>query len=225
MKYLIANWKQNKGLFDISSWLDLYFDNIEGIDISKVKVIICPPFTLINELVVNLSQRDHLFIEIGVQNISKYPSGPHTGEVGFEQLPEQVKWVIIGHSERRIDGEDNESINEKIRLSLENSKIPIVCFSEIDQYNEVSDEFSSQVFFAIEPLSAISTMGVGKPETIDNIKKVYDNVLSENFIYGGSVDDKDITNYINEPYIKGFLVGGASLDPIKFAEITRKIAQ
>ncbi len=220
MKYLIANWKQNKNKDEVSPWVEDYLKDIEGLLTDDIKIIICPPFSLVYEAALYLSGNSNGNIELGVQNISEFDSGAHTGEVGFDQLPDTVNWVIIGHSERRKAGESIDSVNKKIEVVIKKGKNPIVCFSNLDEYMQINNDFKDQIYLAYEPLSAI---GTGNPESLENIRKVYDNVLSSKFIYGGSVDDTTVETYVNESFIKGFLVGGASLDPHIFANLTKKI--
>ncbi|MBU4348219.1 triose-phosphate isomerase, partial [Patescibacteria group bacterium] len=156
----------------------------------------------------------------------------------------KVKYVIIGHSERRSMGETNETIAQKIKVSLDNGLIPILCVGEtkIEKNegkqkeiitNQIEKGFSliknydmfivSQIIIAYEPVWAI---GSGKPEipenaleTIKYIKKILNSkfyILNSIVLYGGSITPNNIKDFIQYEEINGALIGGAGLKPKLF---------
>ena len=225
MTYLIANWKQNKNINDIEYWFDTYSKSVDADQIIKLnlKIIIAPPFSLVNIVsskIIDLNLQDHL--KIAVQDISAYDDGPHTGQVGFNQLPDNIDYAIVGHSETRMEGQDYSKINQKIERILDKNKSAIFCFSNPTEFFELNKAYSynsykEKITLAYEPIESI---GTGEPASIDNLRNIKETVGVDTFIYGGSVDENSIHKYLKEEFISGFLVGGASLDPIKFSHLT-----
>ena len=219
-KLLVANWKSNHSIASCKEW----FDNFKMIK-KRCEVVIAPPFTLL-DTVRNEIDCHKLPCKIAVQNFSKFGYGASTGEVCAENLRGlDVKYVILGHSERRTKmRETNDIVASKITLALEANITPIVCLDEdyIDsQAKLMGDATYSKCVYAYEPLSAISTTpGAKDPhvkkviETVIKIKKTFGNVR---VIYGGSVTEKNIIKYIQ--VCDGILVGGASLNGTQFSAV------
>ena len=113
-KMVVANWKMNPvGLKEAKALFDFTKKTVNKL--SNVETVICPPFIYIAELGHSVSK-----LKIGAQDVSIFGfEGAHTGEVSAKMLKNAgVKYVIIGHSERRKTGETNEIINKKIGVSL-----------------------------------------------------------------------------------------------------------
>ena len=213
---VIANWKQNLTLKKIENWFDLYKHTISSI----TEVVIAPSFPLILKVTSEINERS-LNITTASQDISEYKAGAHTGEVGAKQLKGLVKYAIIGHSERRANGETAQSVNDKIARCVENAIIPLVCFGNITEFNQIIKVEGT--LYAYEPVNAISTSGVGKPASIEDISKIRDTTGLEVLIYGGSIDKKSVGAYLGEDFISGFLVGSTSLNSIEFSELVGEV--
>lgn len=245
-KVIIANWKANP---DSLKEAVLMAKKIEsGLGLLNTEVVIAPPFPFINGVDKVLKKA-----KLGSQNVFWAKSGPYTGEVSINQLKNLgVKYVIVGHSERRMNlGETDEMVNKKIVSLLENGLKPILCVGEAERKDSASiikleiqkalrgvkKNFLKNLIIAYEPIWAISTNPGAAADTPDNafrikiyIKKIIadlygrDMAESVKIIYGGSVNSLNISGFIQEGRMDGALVGGASLKLEEFIEIVKKAA-
>ncbi|KKQ32967.1 MAG: Triosephosphate isomerase [Candidatus Nomurabacteria bacterium GW2011_GWA1_37_20] len=188
-------------------------------------------------------------INLGAQDAFWGDVGAFTGEVSAEMLYNAgIKYVILGHSERRTLGETNELVNKKIKGSLSAGLTPVLCVGESmrdenhsyfnlvktqleECLNGVKKTFASKIIIAYEPIWAISsTLNRHDATSVDSremaifIRKVlYDKFGAEasriRIIYGGSVNEKDALDFLNNGGVDGLLSGRASLNAKKFAEI------
>jgi triosephosphate isomerase (TIM) len=243
-KIIIANWKMNPGsLRDselILKGISTYIKNIKNI-----KVVICPPFPFLFAFKKLKSNK----IFLGAQNVSSMTEGSHTGEVSPRMLIDVgVKYVIVGHGERRANGEDNNFINKKILNLLKFKLLPIICVGESSRDNEgfylsfVRDQIKDclkdvpkaqvkNIIIAYEPIWAIgkdATRGATKEEFIEMkifirkiISDIYDSKTAHSIavLYGGSVNKDNAFYFANEGEADGLLVGRDSINPKKFGAI------
>lgn len=216
MKYLIANWKMNMTLENLTPW-------VKGInDIKKIikddqKIILAPSHihtSLIHELTHDSE------IELASQDVSMEEKGSFTGENGILQIKEFCTYSIVGHSERK---ESREVVLKKIEVCLKNNVIPIVCFTDpltAKQY------LKDKAILAWEDPANISREGVYNPKDpsdisagVENIRK---NIPTDTpLLYGGSVSKDNAANLSNVKGLNGLLIGNASLDPQSFIDIIR----
>ncbi len=246
-KIIIAgNWKLNKTLFEA---IDLVNGlKRELVDVSAVDIVVCPVFTALSDVKDTLTDTN---IEVGAQNLYWEDSGAFTGEVSAPLLKDLgVKYVIIGHSERRqFFGETNETVNKRIKAALKHKLIPIVCVGENLQEREANKTFDvvrdhiegslsgftkdeiKEMVIAYEPVWAI---GTGKTATAQQAQEVHKYIrgLLEKIAgvevaqavriqYGGSVKAENTAELIGQEDIDGALVGGASLKADSFAAIVK----
>jgi triosephosphate isomerase len=246
-KIIAANWKMNQTIAETESFLSDFRLEVE--DVSGVDIVIAPPFTALAKLseLLGGSQK----IRTAAQNMYFERSGAFTGEISAAMLRElYVKYVILGHSERRmIFGETDAIINKKVLAALENELKPILCVGETLEEREagkekeiiatqlrgslanVSAEQLTEIVIAYEPVWAI---GTGKTATTEQAQECHAHVrevLAEltdaatadkvRIQYGGSVKPNNAAELLAQPDIDGALVGGASLDPRSFAEIVK----
>ena len=226
MKYLVCNFK-NKLLKD-----DILKYNKSLVDIeTKVKLVLCPPS-------IYLDMFDKSGYELGVQDISSFMDKTITGEIEATQVKSMgAKYVIVGHSERRIyRHEINIDFINKINNAVENGLNVIYCIGETlnekengrtyevleKQISEVLNNVEiKNIMIAYEPVWAIGTGKVPEADEIkENIKFINDIIMEKyeeklDILYGGSVNDTNISELCNIKGLNGFLVGGASLDPNK----------
>jgi triosephosphate isomerase len=246
-KIIAANWKMNQTIAETENFLSAFRLEVE--DVSGVDIVIAPPFTALAKLseLLGGSQK----IRTAAQNMYFERSGAFTGEISAAMLRElYVKYVILGHSERRmIFGETDALINKKVLAALENELKPILCVGETLEEREagkekeiiatqlrgslanVGAEQLLEVVIAYEPVWAI---GTGKTATTEQAQECHAHVrevLAEltdaatadkvRIQYGGSVKPNNAAELLAQPDIDGALVGGASLDPRSFAEIVK----
>ena len=164
--------------------------------------------------------------------------GAYTGEVCADQIRNfDIRWVILGHSERRTHfGETDQVVAKKIESALKSGLNVIFCFGEtlaereqgktieviqrqLDAARPVIGDHWNKVVLAYEPVWAIGTGKTATTEQVDEIHKWIRGYLTKispeagntRVIYGGSVTEKNCNELINVPDVDGFLVGGASL--------------
>ena len=246
-KLIIAgNWKMNK---TVAEALDL----VGGIrrecrDVKEVDIVVCPPFTALSEVskaVLNTNVR------LGAQNMSEHNYGAFTGEIAAGMLKEfSVRYVILGHSERRqYQKETDELINKKALAAHAASLKPIVCVGETLAEREsgqmekvlqtqvrgclanLSKAQMEETILAYEPVWAI---GTGKTATAGQaqdaqayirglLAKLFDDDTARKvrIQYGGSVKATNARELMSQPDVDGALVGGASLEDRGFADIIK----
>ena len=231
-----ANWKMYKtpqeGVSFVSEISNLLLDK------EKPTIIFCPSFTSLFHINENLSDSG---IELGSQNAYFEPEGAFTGETSVRMLKDcGVRYVIIGHSERRhIFNENNTSLNKKLHAVLDNDLMPIFCIGETlndrnagytetilkEQLTKGLDGVKSQlidrIVIAYEPVWAIGTGINAKPKQVEDTHLQINELLAELFatelvkqipiLYGGSVKPENAKELIEVVGVDGFLIGGASL--------------
>jgi triosephosphate isomerase (TIM) len=246
-KILAGNWKMNLTHSEAGAYLNTFLSEIG--DVNDVEVVFIPPFTAIPTLAEAFEK--HPFLRLGAQNTHWEKSGAFTGEISAQMLRAlYVKYVVIGHSERRtLFGETDEIVNRKVRAALDAGLRPIVCVGESlreRESNEFEEVLDRQVRQALENVTAkdfhelviayepIWAIGTGKTATSDQAQQAHAYIRSllcnlveatvANKIriqYGGSVKPENTENLMRQPDIDGALVGGASLDPRSFAQIVK----
>jgi len=249
MTYLIANWKMNPvTLGDAQRLLDGVAEGLKGVNLTDKAVVICPPFPLLHSLISNF-QEPNFQTFWGAQNCGYESKGAFTGEVSPAMLKDLgAEYVILGHSERRrLFQEDDEMIAKKVRAAFEAGLTPILCVGSPTQETDEAERqtinkqldavFASSenlqlktknLLIAYEPVWAIGTGNAATPKqatsTINFIRllaKSY-KLKAISYLYGGSVDSKNIASFTSQEGIDGALVGGASLDAKEFVGLLKK---
>ena len=213
---------------------------------TDVKAAICAPFPQLETLVEAFKGTG---IGVGAQNVHYEKEGAYTGEVSVPMLQYiGVDYCIVGHSERRqYFNETDNTVNLKMKALLDTDIIPILCVGE-DLYQreagfqeklveeqvrnalrDIPKEKAEKIVVAYEPIWAIGTGRTAAPiqanqmcslirETLIDMygEETADRVIIQ---YGGSVKPENASEIMNMDEIDGALVGGASLDPLKFIDI------
>ena len=246
-KLIIAgNWKMNK---TVAEALDL----VNGIkrelkDVKEVDVVVCPPFTALSEVSKAILDSN---IRLGAQNMSEHTFGAYTGEIAPGMLKEfSVRYVILGHSERRQYQKESDELIARKALAVHNASLkPIVCVGETLAEREagqmqqvlttqvrgslagLSKDQMAETVVAYEPVWAI---GTGKTATSQQaqeahafirtlIAKFFDEAVARRvrIQYGGSVKPSNARELMALPDVDGALVGGASLEDRSFGDIVK----
>jgi len=244
-KTIIAgNWKMNKTVSEGKVLLDELKASV-----GKVKwceVVVCVPFVDIQMAVRALKDTR---ISVGAQNLHQEASGAYTGEISAAMLKDLgVKYVIIGHSERRqYFGETDALVNKKVHVALDAGLHPIVCVGETLEQREsgitaelitlqikaalsgVTADKLRKIVIAYEPIWAI---GTGKTATADQANEVCELIRATirqtygaraaravTIQYGGSMNAKNAFELLSKPDVDGGLIGGASLKSADFTAI------
>lgn len=246
-KILAANWKMNLTHLEAESYMHTFLGEIGEVD--DVEIVMIPPFTSI-PMLAQISEKAP-FIRIGAQNMYWERSGAYTGEISATMLRVLfVKYVVIGHSERRmLFGETDETVNRKVHSALEAGLRPIVCVGESTTerdndeietvlrrqlelgLKDLSVKDAAEIVIAYEPIWAIGTGRTATPAQAEEAHRFIRSVLGKMFgtgaaervriQYGGSVKPENAQELMRQSDIDGALIGGASLDPHSFAKIIR----
>ncbi len=250
-KPLIAgNWKMNLNHLEAIAVTQKLAYSLEDRDFDAVEVVVIPPFTDIRS-VQTLVDGDKLRLLYGAQDISAAESGAHTGDISGSMLSKLgCTYVLIGHSERRSNHKEDDSlINRKIKSALANELKPILCVGEELQIREsgthiqhILDQLRNslkgfhkpdlkKIVVAYEPVWAIGTGKTATPEDAQEVclairnelRVIGNDEIADNcrILYGGTVKSINTLDIMKEPDIDGALVGGASLDPEEFARISK----
>ena len=239
----IANWKMFGNLNSVKS-IESVINLSKKKNYKNAKIIYCPPYTLLNYFVIKTRKTN---LDVGAQNCHyEINTGPYTGSISSTMIKKLgAKYVIIGHSENRSNGETNTQINKKIHSAILNNLNVIFCIGEnlFEKKNKKTNKILKQqielglkkikkinkIIFAYEPVWSI---GTGKVLTNKELKKqiiVIKKIIKDKFknqktkiIYGGSVNKQNINNLKQIKEINGFLIGGASQNSKKFIDIIKK---
>ncbi|MCI8282261.1 MAG: triose-phosphate isomerase [Lachnospiraceae bacterium] len=234
-KIIAGNWKMNKTPSEAVALVNELKPLVANED---ADVVFCVPAI---DIIPAMEAAKGSNIQIGAENMYYEESGAYTGEIAPNMLTDVgVKYVIIGHSERReYFAETDETVNKKVLKAFEHNITPIICCGEsltqreqgitIDwirqqikiAFQNVTAEQAKTAVIAYEPIWAI---GTGKTATSDQaqevceairacIGEIYDGATADaiRIQYGGSVNAANAAELFAKPDIDGGLVGGASL--------------
>jgi triosephosphate isomerase len=247
-KLIIAgNWKMNKTVAEALALVaDLTRDLVA---VKEVDIVVCPPFTALESVSKAILETKN--IKLGAQNMSENNFGAFTGEICAGMLKEfSVRYVILGHSERRQFQKESDALIAKKALAAHAASLkPIVCVGETLAEREgglmekvletqvtgslagLAGEQMLETVIAYEPVWAI---GTGKTATTQQAQdahafirgllvKIYDEAVAKKvrIQYGGSVKPANAKELMSQPDVDGALVGGASLEARSFADIIK----
>jgi triosephosphate isomerase len=251
-RIIIGNWKMNPlTLKEAAKLFDGLAKNISLM--KKTEIVACPPFLYLPAFVKVLAGKGEIKkqISLGAQDAFWGDAGAFTGEISAEMLYNiGARYAILGHSERRALGENNQDVNKKIKSSLFSGLRPIVCIGESvrdenhDYFNliktqleeglvGISKNSTSKIIIAYEPIWAISTTPLRRDATPEDCKEMVifiRKILFDKFgkdasqiriVYGGSVNEKGAGDFLKNGGVDGLLVGRASLDAKKFGAIVK----
>ncbi len=240
-----GNWKMNLAADEAVA---LSRAIAEGAPENGVKVIIAPVSLHLSSVSQTLATSPVL---LAAQNMHWAESGAYTGEIAGPMLREfAVRYVILGHSERRQHfKETDEDVNRKVRSALAQGFHPIICFGESLEEREadrtrakvefqvrsalagLTAEEARKTILAYEPIWAIGTGKTASPMQAQQVHSFLRGLLADSFdretaqtipiLYGGSVKPSNFDALISQDDIDGGLVGGASLKADSFLELTR----
>lgn len=243
-KYVMANWKMNASISFIEEFFKIFFNHTLS---AAAKCVIFPPAIYLQAVCQKIEDSS---LMLGCQNVFYEDKGAFTGEVSSVMIKDfNCKYVLIGHSERRhIFNESEKFVAKKFHHVNDHGMIPVLCIGETlseresnktkevltRQLNAVfqnQNTFDSAVI-AYEPVWAIGTGKTASAGEIEDAHGFIRSVIAQynkntadniSILYGGSVNEANAESIFNINDVDGSLIGGASLDPGKFAEIVKCI--
>jgi triosephosphate isomerase len=242
---IAGNWKMNGRRAMAADWVAAVANAIP----IGVEALVCPPFPYLDAI---RSGTGGSRLGLGGQNLAEEPDGAYTGGVSGEMLMDLgCSHVIVGHSERRLSGEDDQQVARKCSRARDAGLMPILCVGETLSEREAGETFSvvsrqvrsvldgeseallDGIILAYEPVWAIGTGHTATPEQAQEVHAAlrelvagYDAGLAESLrvLYGGSVKADNAASLLAQPDIDGGLIGGASLDADSFLAICQAAA-
>lgn len=247
-KTIVAgNWKMHTDLQTGTDLADAIVAGVRRINPpERVRVVLCPPFTHLVDVTRRVAGSS---IGVGGQNLNRLQSGALTGEISGTMLKSVgCEYVIVGHSERRLQfGESDSEIGYKANAALNAKLSPIICIGETiveREQGRTAEIIKRQLKAAIdgifdfgivncviayEPVWAIGTGNTATPEQAEEVHVMIRECLGQLYkpsvadevpiIYGGSVNASNAGGLFVQPNIDGALVGGASLQADAFLSI------
>ena len=242
-KYVAGNWKMN---MDRAGAIALAQGLVDSLKNLNAKYMIAPPFVYLDAVHQVIKGSN---IILGAQDMAATENGAHTGAVSGAMLKDiGVDTVILGHSERRYEFYENDSlINKKVHLALGTGLDVVLCIGELSSHRIVgvtericemqirgglegiSEEQLKHISIAYEPVWAIGTGKTATPEEAEEVHKSVRSVICRLYgpkaaeeikiLYGGSMNDANAEELLAQPNIDGGLIGGASLKVDKFTTI------
>jgi triosephosphate isomerase len=241
----VANWKMHKTIEQAVAYLDAFLPLAEALP-AGVDIAVAPPFTALSAASLRM---EGTRVALGAQTMHWLLQGADTGEISAPMLIELgVRYVIIGHSERRAScDETDRTVNLKVKTAIALGLLPIVAVGETQDERErgltddrvitqirtafdgVSRSELSNAVIAYEPIWAIGSGKSCDPGEADRVMAIIRGCVSglddTRILYGGSMNPANVLSYIERPQINGGLIGGASLDPERFAQLIRNAAE
>ena len=246
-KLIIAgNWKMNKTVAEALDLVAGMKRELRGV--KEVDIVVCPPFTALCEVSKAILNTN---IRLGAQNMNQHNYGAYTGEIAAGMLKEfSVRYVILGHSERRQYQKENDELISKKALAAHGASLkPIVCVGETLAEREasktekvletqvrgslagLSKKQMEETILAYEPVWAIGTGKTASTEQAEEahgfIRRLLLDIFGETVArrvriqYGGTVKPSNARELMSQPDVDGGLVGGASLEVRSFADIVK----
>jgi triosephosphate isomerase len=235
-KIVIAgNWKMFKTQAETLAFLQGFMPSLAQTPQER-EVVLCAPFTALSLLSKSLHGS---LVQLGAQNVHWEEFGPYTGEISGPMLKEiGVRYVIVGHSERRqFFGETDDTVNKRLLAAQRFGLTPILCVGETKAQRDAGETESiittqlekalvnvdrQSLAIAYEPIWAIGTGDTCEAKEANRVIGLirrHSNGANVPIQYGGSVKPSNIDEIMAQPEIDGALVGGASLEPDSFARI------
>ena len=249
-KLVVANWKMNPGSADEAKEIIIEI-NKKSKSFGDVRLVVCPPFIYLNEVSEVIAKSKKIIL--GAQDIFIGEGVSHTGEVGVKLLKKAgVKYILVGHSERRAILDSDKIVKEKMLGSLKEGFKVILCVGEKernehgDHYHEVkrqiedaiiklSKKFIKNLIIAYEPIWAIGRPEneAIKPDQLHEItifiKRLISDILGAKevdkvkILYGGSVTKNNFKEIIEKGNVDGLLIGRESLKAENLVELIKEI--
>jgi len=232
MKIIVGNWKMNGTVDALTEMVDA----VSKLHIES-RVILCVPYTML--------RGGSNAVMIGAQNVSKYDSGAHTGEISAKMVRDMgANVTLVGHSECRDELHDeNADVAARAKVAIENDLMPIICIGETAAERDMnmthavvehglresipSNASDGNFIIAYEPRWAIGAGVTPTKDEIRDVHKIIREILDDMgftdtpILYGASITAKNSGEIMSIENVDGVLVGGASLKIDDFIPIIK----
>jgi triosephosphate isomerase len=243
---VIGNWKMNPQSVTLARKLGTELKK-KLVRTRSAEVVVAPPHVYLES--VRQVKSESKGFTLGAQNVHSEKLGAHTGETSLLMLKSfGVTHVILGHSERRKEGETDDTVNKKLIATIKADLTGVVCVGETKRDHgghylthvemqirkalaNISKGKLEQVVIAYEPIWAIGTGINATAADVHEMRLFIEKVISDIYgrneaqrvrvLYGGSVNGKNARELFVEGTVNGFLVGGASLHAEEFSQIVK----
>lgn len=241
---VIGNWKMNLDYVEAVHLTQRIGVILKNKPLEHVDLVLAPPFVDIRS-VTSVVESERVAIDVGAQHASVHDAGAHTGEVSVSMLQRlNVKWVLVGHSERRaMYAMTDDIVAQTLRTVVRQGLNAVLCVGEelgVRESGAQDDFVTAQLHGALEgldeksrPLVSIAyepvwAIGTGLNATAEQVRQMTEHIRTVTaslsltgvrVLYGGSVNSENAASLMNEGRIDGFLVGGASLKAESFLSI------
>lgn len=229
---VVGNWKANGTLQDLERWA-------AGFDPSGADAVLCVPHPYLSQATRLLDGK----AEVGAQDVAGHGPGSHTGDTTAGMAADcGASFAIVGHSERRAKGEDDQLVRAKVEQAMEAGLHPILCVGESLDDREAGDlrkvlqaqvqaalsglQEADAMTVAYEPVWAIGTgVAATEKQAAESCRMTRELALEclagarIKVLYGGSVNASNAVGFVGSEGIDGLLVGGASLEGETFSQI------
>lgn len=217
MKYIFANWKENL-TYPQAQFLagNLKAAGADGNFTGKTLVLL-PPSVFLIPIFEELAGSGIL---LGVQDISRFEEGAHTGEISAKMVKPYARYFLLGHSERRAElAETTDVINQKLSIGIKGGLIPVICVGSREQLDGLAVPAAQELFIVYEPAEFIGGEKTQELAEIQSFGELVKSQTGAKFIYGGSVNHQNAAPILKEGNVDGVLVGHMSLDGEKFSRL------
>ncbi len=244
---IVANWKMNPPTFREAK--KLLEDTKRAAEKYHVSVVVAPPAIFVRELAARSRGKRVLF---ATQHAHADESGAHTGEISISQAQDaKVSYVLIGHAERRAQGETNADTKKKVAATCMLGLTPVLCVGEIERgqsgeyFNYISEQLRTalsdlspaqllRTLIVYEPLWIIGTDRTMSPHEMHQMSIYIRKTIVEMYgdighkmkiLYGGSLNATNTPAMLIGGDIHGLLLGRASVDAIEFTKLLKAVSE
>lgn len=245
MRYFLVNWKMYLTVDEGRTLLEAVQAGLSeraSAGAALPRVIVCPDFVSLAPL---QAVADGRLVSLGAQNCHWESEGPYTGEISARMLEGFVEYVLVGHSERRVAGETDEQIGQKVAAIARSSLIPILFVGEDAPSDEALtvteqrlrrglagiDASRQEVLVVYEPSWAIGARQAAPPEHVRRSVQHLKDVLTElgakrpEIVYGGTVTPDAVDDLARLGVLDGVGATRASLQAESFLAIVDRVAR
>jgi triosephosphate isomerase len=244
-RLIVANWKMNPETKKEAETIARASIKA-GTGLKRSELVICPPFPFLG---LSIFTRIPKSVSLGAQDAYPERAGARTGEVSISMIKDmKARYVVVGHSERRTNGETDADVSRKARAICVAGLTPIVCVGETSRDNDakylrflreqlfnslagVPKSSALSIVIAYEPVWAIGASVADDPretaETVLFIRKTLADIFSERIamtipiLYGGSVSDRNAAAFLAQGGVQGLLLGRSGRDVKQLAGIVK----